>query len=54
MGTPPIEIVKPGREGAGCIRKLVAQRALHDAYAAVGGSRRGLGMVSSLESQIVE
>ena len=43
-------MVKPGREGAGRIGKLAAQRALNDAYAAVDGGGRWLGMMAGLES----
>ena len=51
--TPPIEMVKTGCEGAGRIGKLVAQRTIHDAHAAVDGGGRGLGLMAGLESEVV-
>src|ERR1017187_8528660 len=47
-------MVKPWREGAGRMGKLVAERALHDAHPAVDGGGRGLGVMAGLESEVVQ
>jgi hypothetical protein len=46
-------MMKPWHERAGRIRKLVAQRALDNAHAAVDGGSRRLGVLAGLESKVL-